>query len=146
MKVSLFYLCLLLCACQKLLCACQKIKMPGWQGGGHDAIYLQYKPIELTFSSTQQYLNPFDANEVDFSAKFTGPNSQSINVIGFWDGDNTWKIRFSAPLPGLWSYTTRCTNDNDDGLDGKSGSFNVLSANSDNPIYAHGGQLKINED
>ena len=47
--------------------------------------------------------NPFD---VTLSAEFVGPNGVHLNVPGFYDGDGTWKIRFSPTEVGAWSMTT----------------------------------------
>jgi len=47
--------------------------------------------------------NPFD---VTLSAEFTGPGGVRLNVPGFYDGDGTWKIRFSPTQVGQWSMTT----------------------------------------
>ena len=39
---------------------------------------------------------------------------------GFWDGGRTWRVRFSPPLPGPWSYRSMSS---DPGLNGKTGRF-----------------------
>ena len=48
--------------------------------------------------------------------------NQKFNVDGFYDGNQTWKIRFMPDEQGEWTYKTRS---NDLQLDGKSGSFIV---------------------
>ena len=47
--------------------------------------------------------NPFD---VLLSAEFTGPSGVRLTVPGFYDGDGTWKVRFSPAEIGNWSMTT----------------------------------------
>lgn len=47
--------------------------------------------------------NPFD---VDLTATFTNGN-ESITVRGFYDGDDTYRIRFMPTAEGEWSYVTR---------------------------------------
>ncbi len=47
--------------------------------------------------------NPFD---VELAGEFAGPNGQRLRVPGFYDGDGTWKIRFSPPAEGTWSMRT----------------------------------------
>ncbi len=47
--------------------------------------------------------NPFD---VELAAEFAGPGGARFKVPGFYDGDDTWKIRFSPTLVGEWSMTT----------------------------------------
>jgi hypothetical protein len=46
--------------------------------------------------------NPFD---VELTATFSGPDT-TIVVHGFYDGDNTFKIRFMPTKTGTWSYST----------------------------------------
>ena len=79
--------------------------------------FYQYRPYEISFTSTGSgYSNPFDPAIVTFSVAFTGPNSEHLDVIGFWDGGSTWKVRFAPPSPGSWSYVTTCSNTADTGL------------------------------
>lgn len=57
-----------------------------------------------------------------------------------------WKIRFTPTLPGDWSYTTACGNTGDTGLNGRNGTFSVISPNSNNPLCTHGGFLRVSAD
>jgi hypothetical protein len=47
--------------------------------------------------------NPFD---VELRGEFTGPGGVRLVVPGFYDGENTWKIRFSPTAVGQWSMKT----------------------------------------
>ena len=47
--------------------------------------------------------NPFD---VELHAEFTGPGGTRMTVPGFYDGANTWKIRFSPTVTGHWTLRT----------------------------------------
>ena len=47
--------------------------------------------------------NPFD---VDLRGEFTGPGGVQLVVPGFYDGENTWIIRFSPTAVGHWSMRT----------------------------------------
>jgi Domain of unknown function (DUF5060)/Protein of unknown function (DUF4038) len=58
---------------------------------------------------------------VEWSATFTQA-SQSLKVPGFWDGGSTYKVRFSPPTSGAWSYQTSSSVPE---LNGKSGSLQV---------------------
>lgn len=62
---------------------------------------------EISFKSTKTYENPFE--DVDISAVFTLGTKKMV-VPGFWDGNNTWKIRFSLPKVGVWKYEVTCTD------------------------------------
>ena len=62
----------------------------------------QFHPHDFTLSG-QVRGNPFDA---EVQGEFTGPDGTRIRVPGFYAGANTWKIRFSPPMPGHWSMVT----------------------------------------
>lgn len=47
--------------------------------------------------------NPFD---VELRGEFSGPNGAHLSVPGFYDGNDTWKIRFSPTVLGAWSMRT----------------------------------------
>jgi hypothetical protein len=59
--------------------------------------------------------NPFV--EVELTATFT-QDDKKVRVIGFYDGDGAYKVRFMPESPGEWTYTT-ASNRRD--LDGKTG-------------------------
>lgn len=69
------------------------------------------------------------------SAMFVGPGRQTFVVPGFWDGGDTYRVRFAPPKPGLWRYRTTST---DGGLDGVEGSLTARPASPatqrDNPL------------
>ena len=48
--------------------------------------------------------NPYDGQ---FTATFKASDGSQIVIPGFYDGDDTWIIRFSPTQPGEWSYETR---------------------------------------
>lgn len=62
--------------------------------------------------------------EVQLSARFTKDN-RVIVVPGFWDGGDTYRIRFSPPAAGQWRYETTSSHP---ALDGRRGDFNVTAA------------------
>lgn len=63
--------------------------------------------------------NPYLATRLN--ARFT-QGHQSIEVPGFWDGGDTFKVRFMPPAPGAWRYEM---HSNQAELNGKTGSFDV---------------------
>jgi hypothetical protein len=63
--------------------------------------------------------NPFV--DVEFSATFA-QGDRKVRVSGFYDGDGTYRVRFTPELQGEWSYTT---GSNRPDLDGKSGNLTV---------------------
>ena len=62
----------------------------------------QYQTHDFSFKSKPSG-NPFD---VELVGKFTGPGGIHLNVPGFYDGNDTWKIRFSPTVVGQWSLRT----------------------------------------
>ena len=74
---------------------------------------------EISLQSTFAHANPF--TDVDLRCRFASANRQ-VEVYGFYDGNQTWKIRFMPEQQGEWTYTT---SSNDPQLSGKSGTFLV---------------------
>lgn len=69
----------------------------------------QFGVCEIKLNSTKNYPNPYKDTQVE--AIFHGP-SDIYNVNGFWDGDSTFKIRFSPNESGEWSVETRSADTN----------------------------------
>jgi hypothetical protein len=70
--------------------------------------------------------NPF--TDADFGAVFTHGH-RGVEVDGFYDGDETFRVRFMPDVEGEWRYETRS---NVDELAGRTGSFNCTPATGDN--------------
>jgi Tol biopolymer transport system component len=104
----------------------------------------QYRVMELSFSAASAHPRPLA--DVGFTGIFEGPGGERFEVPGFWDGGRNWKIRFAPPSRGNRSYRTICNHPEDSGLQGQSGRLSVLPAAGDNPLYRHGGILKISPD
>jgi hypothetical protein len=47
--------------------------------------------------------NPFD---VALTGRLVGPNGETLRIPGFYDGDNSWMIRFSPTALGRWKVRT----------------------------------------
>jgi hypothetical protein len=87
--------------------------------------------LEITLRSGLNQQNPYveciDADKPPYlSATFKGMSGEcegkTFIVPGFWDGGETWKIRFAPPLSGDWKYETSCT---DRKMNGKKGEVTV---------------------
>ena len=63
----------------------------------------QWDVFEITLNGPSSG-NPY--MEVELSATFTG-NGENIVVLGFYDGDGIYRVRFSPPGQGNWSYQTQ---------------------------------------
>ena len=77
--------------------------------------------------------NPFDKS---FSAVFSN-GDRSIEVRGFYDGDDTWRIRFMPDEVGEWTYVT---SSKIPALNRRKGSFVCVPASEGNhgPVRAEG--------
>jgi len=79
--------------------------------------------------------NPF--LDVSLQATFTN-GAQTFGVDGFYDGDGTWRVRFSPPATGAWRWRT---TSNLAGLDGRMGAFEAAGprAGDHGPVGVVGG-------
>ncbi|MFC2098564.1 DUF4038 domain-containing protein [Bacteroidota bacterium] len=81
-----------------------------------------WQKFEIELEANNEYDNPY--NEVDVWIQLKGPDFNK-RCYGFWDGNSTWRIRVMATRPGTWTWTSS-SNQDDDGLNGKSGSFSAI--------------------
>lgn len=81
---------------------------------------------EITLHSTRTDKNPF--KEVSLQTRFAC-GARSILVAGFYDGEQTWRIRFMPQQRGTCQFTTIS---NDSELNNHSGSFEVAAPSTGN--------------
>ena len=93
-------------------------------------------PIELEFTSTVDYGDPF--NEIELDVAFQEPGGRELVVPGFWAGGNTWKVRYASPVEGRHSFVSRCSDEANEGLHGKTGAVTVTEYTGDSVLYKHG--------
>ncbi|MCA9194224.1 MAG: DUF5060 domain-containing protein [Planctomycetales bacterium] len=82
---------------------------------------------------------PVDGNpylDVTLSAEFTC-GDETVHCPGFYDGNGTYRIRFSPPSVGQWNYAT---TSNVPGLNGKSGQFTA-----DRPSGQNHGPVQVSQ-
>ena len=93
-----------------------------------------WQKIEIELEASNEYDNPY--TEVDVWVQLKGPDFNK-RCYGFWDGNNTWRIRVMATGPGEWSWISG-SNQEDDGLNGKRGSIQAIEWNeiekTENPL------------
>lgn len=90
--------------------------------------------FEKSFTDAGTYTNPYA--DVTATVTLVRPNGQTLEMPIFWDGGDTWKMRFSPDEVGNWSWSIRS---NDTGLNGQSGTMSVA------PSTHHGG-IQAQED
>ncbi len=96
----------------------------------------EYGVVELSFSSDSLYSQPhFD---VQVEGLFTAPDGEVRRVGGFWDGGNTWVVRFAPDQIGAWSWSTICSDEGNAGMHAQSGVFEVTPYSGEDPYRAKG--------
>ena len=96
----------------------------------------KWSRFELTLQSSVAYSNAL--HEAKLSAWFVSPLGETNRVDGFWDGENTWRIRFAPDMPGRWTFTTSCSDRSNTNLDGQTGEFKCLAALTKTALDRHG--------
>ena len=86
----------------------------------------QWSVYEIPLTASRRYSNPY--TQAGVSATFVGPGT-TMRVSGFWDGGQTWRIRFACTAQGTWGYTTDSA---DSGLNNKVGTFKCVSPRAGN--------------
>ena len=56
-----------------------------------------WQKVEIELEASNEYDNPY--TDVDVWVQLEGPDF-SERCYGFWDGDNTWRIRVMSTGPG----------------------------------------------
>ncbi len=96
----------------------------------------QWTVHEIELSAHETFDNPF--TQVNLWAVFKSSAGDSLVRPGFWDGNQSWKIRFAPPKADVtWTYET-FANPEDDGLHGKKGTFHSKAYEGSNALVANG--------
>lgn len=100
------------------------------------AVIPQWDRFEELFTSNVAYPNPL--HDARLRVTFTAPSGTSRTVDGFWDGEVTWRVRFSPSVPGRWQWRTTCTDKTNAGLHDRSGTFACGDADGATRFGQHG--------
>ena len=100
-----------------------------------------WEVFETSFTSSREYGNPFTEVEVDV---LFSNGTQQWKVPAFWDGGKTWKVRFSAPEKGDYSYHAVASDKSNKGLNTQVQTLAVMDYKGDNPLYKHG-PIRVSE-
>ena len=93
--------------------------------GPPDARIRRYSRVEIPLVTTNKYDNPY--NNVQLYMEFRTPDGKTVSVPGFWDGGQTWRVRFTPTQVGKWSWRSYS---NDTNLEKQVGSFTCVSDDS----------------
>jgi hypothetical protein len=101
--------------------------------------------VELVLTAQSSYGNPY--LDVELTAEVTPPagsGEDPYTIPGFWDGGDTWRVRWAPRSPGLYEIRTTCTDTTDAGLSGRVFTWTASSAWS--AQWAPRGFVKIDPD
>ncbi len=103
-----------------------------------DVIGETWRVTELSFETTEKYIAAKGEQcELEFFGEFTHKaTGKTLTIPGFWDGDNTFKLRFSPTEYGVWEYKTIC--EADESLAGKTGTIGANVYKGDLEVYKRG--------
>lgn len=97
----------------------------------------RWSVFERAVRNEGKYANPYE--DVTLDVTYTGPTGREVTFRGFYDGGDTWRMRFMPDRAGTWRYEARFS----DGSPGVAGEFECapsdipgrISAYEGNPIW-----------
>ena len=92
--------------------------------------------FEQSFRSTTLYAHPLE--EGTLTVEFRGPSGETHRVFGFWDGDRTWRVRFSPDQVGRWTFRTVSSDVANKGLHNQTGEFLCTTGTGPTRFNQHG--------
>lgn len=110
----------------------------------------QYAVSEFVFEASVAFDYPPSQALLlaNFSQAPTAGGGWLHNVVGFWDGNRTWRLRFAPTKPGQWQFVAVLSDrvGQMTPIVWHSEPFEAALADRDgHAIFAHGGQLKVSE-
>ena len=94
-----------------------------------------WRALELSFESEKTYADPF--SDVTLDLLLYG-NGRLYTIPCFWDGGNTWRVRFVCPAAGEWQCKTVCSDALNTSLHGRTAAVNCAAYSGDLAVYRHG--------
>lgn len=94
----------------------------------------QWNVIEIELKAAMNYSTPY-LDVDDLFGVFASPTGNTMLMPGFWDGGQTWKLRFAPTEIGVWSYQTKSSDAN---LANYTGFVHCIAYTGVLPIYQHG--------
>jgi len=98
---------------------------------------------EAELRSARAYATP--CADVTVRVSFDGPGGRRFRGLAFWDGGDAFRVRAAFPTPGLWKWSTECSDTANAGLHHRSGEVRVRAYRGRNPLFRHG-WLRVSED
>lgn len=102
----------------------------------------QWTTADIMLRSKKIYRSPFE--DVDVFGVFTAPSGVVLRVLGFWDGDDKWVVRFAPTEVGMWRYRIESTDPENADFTGED-VIECVPYTGNLAIYRHG-FLKVSDD
>ena len=80
----------------------------------------RWQEAELAFRVAATLENPYV--EAEFDAVFVHEDGLTLRRPAFWDGDDTWRVRFAPTLEGRWDWSVHAATPLKE-LDGRTGTI-----------------------
>ena len=97
---------------------------------------MQWTTYEITLKSNVPAVNPY--TDIDIRAIFTNSRGDTLVRPAFWDGGETWKIRFAPPDTGsVWKWIT-ISEPHDKKLSGRTGLLKSVPYTGGNTLLKNG--------
>lgn len=109
---------------------------PGAEAAGRLPVVPKWTRFEHTFHSSREYTNALQ--DATLTVRFISPLGETSEAYGFWDGGRDWRVRFSPDEPGMWKFSSICSDPGNAGLNGKTGAFLCTSPLVITPFHKHG--------
>lgn len=102
-----------------------------------------YDVIDISLTAEKSYDHPI--RDVTVECLFTGEQGDTVRQHAFWDGGDTWRIRFSPPYGGTWHWVTSSSLPADTGLHDRQGSRGAVRSEKQGR-FAEEGWLQVSPD
>lgn len=96
----------------------------------------QWTSHEILLQAEASYPNGY--TDVECWVQFLSDKGDTLLRPAFWDGDHSWKVRFSPPDSGSTYAWVSFASVNDSGLAGKTGSLVSVPYRGENKLLSHG--------
>ena len=103
---------------------------------------IEHCPLEWAFTTGRKHDDPF--NDIELDVLIGDSEGREWRVPTYWAGENEWRVRFSPPSPGEYTYATACTDETDSNLHGREGRMTIGPYEGSNPLLKHG-PLRVSE-
>jgi hypothetical protein len=92
----------------------------------------QWDRFEIAVTNATRYADPY--REVSLDAELTRPDGSVVTSRGFYDGGQTWRLRFMPDQVGEWAFESTFS----DGREGVTGTFTCETSDLPGPVTAYG--------